>query len=219
LNLKLIYSALVIGAFLVCQQTALSQFSFGLNTGLTYNGLTGDAPKDACYKRKIDFTAGIQFEYSVTRDISIGLGAGYYRTGTIVTYDIGEPDTKDSLDLSISYISIPLTFKVLTSARHTYFTSGLDFRQLLKAEMKYITASLPVKDMKANLQSFDASIFVGFGGIISLGRPSIGLELRYSHSLNNISKDNFSNSSGLPARFRFTGFQLLMFINYSSKPS
>lgn len=194
-----------------------SQLTFGLNTGLTYNGLTGDAPEDASYKRKIGFTAGIHFEFNITNDIIIGLGGRYYGTGTIVTYDIGEKDTKDSFDISISYISIPVTFKVLTGGKHTYFTSGLDYRQLLKADLKYLENSLPDKDVKDRMQNYEASIFAGFGGIISLGKPSVGLELRYSHSLNNVSKDNYNNISGLPARFRFSGFQLLMFFNYSTK--
>jgi hypothetical protein len=65
------------------------------------------------------------------------------------------------------------------------------------------------------VQNYDFSIFMGAGGTISFGKPSIGLELRYSHSLNNISKDIFSNASGLPARFRFTGFQFIVSIDYN----
>jgi Outer membrane protein beta-barrel domain len=216
-NLYILLILFIVVSLYVFPGTAYSQLIFGLNTGLTYNGLTGDAPEDAAYKRALGFTAGLHAEYSITNDILLGLGARYYGTGTIVTYDVGEKETVDSFDISMSYISIPVTFKVLTGSKHTYFTSGLDYRYLLKAELKYLETSLPEKDVKDRVQNYEAAIFAGFGGLITFGKPSIGLELRYSHSLNNISKDNTSPASGLPARFRFTGFQLLMFFNYSTK--
>lgn len=215
-DFKIYFTSLIILVSFVLPDTLYSQLTFGLNTGLTYNGLTGDAPEDAGYKRKIGFTAGMQVEFNLSKSIVIGLGGNYYTTGTIVTYDIGEIDTKDSFDVSISYVSIPLTFKVLTGAQHTYFSSGLDYRQLLTADLKYLEVSLPDKDVKDRLQNYDLEIFAGFGGIISFGKPSIGLELRYSQSLLNISKDNPSYSSGLPARFRFSGFQLLVSFNFSA---
>ena len=205
----------VIPSFLSLQNVS-AQVVFGLNTGLTYNGLTGDAPENASYKRKIDFTLGAHVEYYITKDISLGLGARYYRTGTVITYDIGEKETKDSFNVSIGYISIPVTFKILTGGKSTYFTSGFDFKQLLNADLKYLETSQQEKSVKDKMQSYEMAIFAGFGGIISFGKPKIGLELRYSHSLNNVSKDNESVSSGLPSRFRFSGFQLLMFLNYST---
>jgi hypothetical protein len=216
-NRTLITFALACLAFIFFSGNASAQFVFGLNGGLTYNGLTGDAPEDASYKRKIGFTAGIHIEMHVTKDILIGLGTNYYKTGTIVTYDIGEKETKDSFDIGISYISIPLTFKILTGSKSTYFTSGFDYKYLLNAELKYLENSQADKDVKARIQNYEFAVFAGFGGLISFGKPKIGLELRYSQSLNNLSNDNFAESSGLPARFRFTGFQLLMFFNYSAK--
>jgi hypothetical protein len=105
---------------------------------------------------------------------------------------------------------------VLTGGNNLFFTSGLDYRQLLTADLKYMEKSLPDKNVKDQMQNFDVAIFAGFGGIIPLGKLSLGIELRYSNSLNNISKDNLSSSSGLPARFRFTGFQLLLSLNYSA---
>jgi hypothetical protein len=202
---------------LVIPSFSYSQITFGLNGGLTYNGLTGDAPEDASYKRKIDYTLGAHFEYKITKDIILGIGTGYYRTGTIVTYDIGEKETKDSFNISISYINIPVTFKVLTGGKHTYFSSGLDYRMLLNANLKYLESSSPDKDIKEQMNSYDLAIFAGFGGLITFGMPSIGLELRYSHSLMNISKDDVNNRSGTPRRFRFTGFQFLVSFNYSLK--
>jgi hypothetical protein len=193
------------------------QFTFGLNTGLTYNGLTGDVPEDASYKKKLGFTGGVHAEYNLSDDIILGLGARYYGTGTVVTYDVGEKETVDSFKISVSYISFPVVFKVLTGGKHTYFSSGFDYKILLEADLKYLISSLPDKSVKDRLQSYEASVFAGFGGTVSFGRPSLSLELRYSHSLNNLSKDNFSTVSGLPARFRFSGFQLLLFMNYSTK--
>jgi hypothetical protein len=216
-SFRIFYVLLIIFLTIVIPGRVYTQFTFGFNTGLTYNGLTGDAPEDASYKRKIDFTAGVHGEFNISKDISLGLGVRYYRNGTTVTYDVGEKETKDSFEIGLAYISIPLTFKVLTGGKHTYFTSGFDFKSLLNAKLKYLVTGEQDKDVKDKLENFEAAIFAGFGGLITLGKPSIGLELRYSHSLNNISKDIQSNSSGLPARFRFTGFQLLMFLNYSTK--
>ena len=211
------FSLLIVLYLILLPYSIFSQSTFGLNTGVTYNSITGDAPKDASYKRKIDLTAGAHFELNLSKDIIIGIGARYYRNSMTVTYDIGEKDTKDSFDVSFGYISIPLTFKVLTGSKHTYFSSGFDLKRLINADLKYLETGQPDADIRDKFQNFEAAIFAGFGGFIKLKKVSIGLELRYSHSLNNISKNNQSSSSGLPARFRFTGFQLLMFLNYSPK--
>lgn len=217
LLIGLFYLLTVISPGKSYSQSNSKHFFFGFDGGLTYNGLTGDVPEDASYKRKIGYIAGVHFDYKINQEITLGVGSRYYNTGTIVTYDVGEKETIDSFDISVNYISFPLTLKVTTGkkASHFVFTSGFDYRYLLNAKMKYLENNTPDKDVKEKVQSYDFSIFMGVGGIISFGRPSVGLELRYSYSLNNISKDNFSISSGLPARFRFAGFQLLVLFDYS----
>jgi hypothetical protein len=195
--------------------SAYGQVSFGFNGGLTYDGITGDVPEDAAYKRKVSYTAGVNIEYNFSGDLIAGIGLRYYRSGTVISYDIGEKESKDSFDVSIDYLSIPLTFKVLTEGKHTYFTSGLDLRALLNSKLKYLESSIPDKEIKNNIRNYEAEIFAGFGGIISFGKPNIALELRYSHSLTNISKDSPAFTYGMPARFRFSGFQLLISFNYS----
>jgi len=129
-SFNIIFCLLIIVVLFVPPSSSYGQLLFGLNTGLTHNGLTGDAPEDASFKRLIGYTIGVHFEYNLTKDIIVGLGTRYYRTGTIVTYDVGEKETKDSFNISLSYISFPVIFKVLTGGKHTYFTSGLDYRQL-----------------------------------------------------------------------------------------
>jgi hypothetical protein len=215
IKLILFISAFTMVIFL--NKTSISQVSFGVNAGVIYNGLTGDVPEDAVYKRKLGFSTGIISEYKFKNDIIAGVGIGYLRTGTIISYDTGDKETKDSIDISISYITFPLSVKLLTGSKFTYFSSGLDLKMLLSADRKFVDGETSPTDIKEKLQKYDASIFAGFGGIIPLGKTNLGIELRYSHSLTNISKDITSSSSGLPARFRFTGFQLILSFNYAAK--
>lgn len=212
-----VFRLLIFAVVFFMSSCIFSQFLTGIDGGMTYNGLTGDSPKDADYKRKIGFTFGGQFEFHIAEDITSGLGLRYFRTGTIITYDIGEKETKDSFDISVSYISIPLTFKVFTGAKKTFFSSGLDLKFLLNAELKNLEKSQEKKSIKEEFQNYEVSVFAGYGAFFPIGFTSIGLELRYAHSLNNISREGSYNSSGLPARFRFSGFQLLVSVYYSRK--
>jgi len=193
---------------------ANAQLRIGITAGVTSNSLTGDAPLKTSYKGKIGYLAGLNAEYNVARDIRLAIQPRYYVTGTTVSYDVGEEEPVDSLRADINYVSFPLSMKVLSAGGAIFFSSGLDFKYLLKAELVNLKEPDTKKDIKYIFEKTDISVFFGFGGEIKFGKPVVSLELRYATSLMNLSNAESSPEAGLPERFRFNGFQLIAALSF-----
>jgi len=180
----------------------------GLQGGVNRAGLGGDAPAETSYSGATGFMAGILFDLPVARDVFVSVQPMYVRRGTGIAFAIkGEEVPHDSLDVTLSYVSVPLLAKVQAAHGRTYVTGGVDAGILLDATL---SGRGPDEDIKAAFKSYDVAAVFGFGVVFPLGAPRLTIEARYSQSLVNLSAGGTGPSgAALPERFRTNGFQLL----------
>jgi hypothetical protein len=189
---------------------AQGKFFLGATGGVNSMKLSGDTPDDGSYTSKIGFSGGLIGEYSLTGDINLSIQPSYVRRGTGVAVDVGEKDPRDSLALSLDYLSIPLLARFLSPGRAWFANGGFDLGLLLDASLKDITTGAE-KNVKSAINSVDLMMLVGAGTIFHADPVLITLELRYSQSLGNAgANDALSAVYGIPVRFRSSGFQLLV---------
>jgi len=188
---------------------AQSRFLFGATGSLSSTSVSGDAPEDASYTSRIGFGFGAVAEYSLTSDIRISMQPSYARRGTGVGYDIGEEELRDSLSLSLDYISIPVMARFLSAGGSWFVNGGFDFGILLDASLEDVNTGSSA-DVKESVNPFDVMMIVGVGTSIDLNPASLTIELRYGQSLANAgANDQLTAAAGIPVRFRSSGFQLL----------
>jgi hypothetical protein len=188
---------------------AQGRFYLGAAAGVSRTSLSGDAPEDASYTSKIGFACGFIAEYALSPDIRLSVQPSYARRGTGVGYDIGEEDLRDSLSLSLDYISFPVMARFLSSGGSWFVNGGFDFGFLLDASLEDVNAGSSA-DVKESINNFDVMMILGVGTSISVAPAFITLELRYGQSLANAgANDQLTATAGVPLRFRSSGFQLL----------
>jgi len=186
-----------------------AQFLLGATGGVSSMSLNGDAPEDASYTSKTGFGYGLIVEYALTPDIRLSVQPSFARRGTGVGYDIGEEELRDSLSLTLDYVSIPVLARFLSSGGSWFVNGGFDVGFLLDASLEDVNTGSSA-DVANSVNSFDLMMILGVGTSISLDPALLTFELRYGQSLSNAgANDRLTALAGIPLRFRSSGFQLL----------
>lgn len=186
-----------------------SRFFLGVTGGLSSTSFSGDAPEDASYTSKVGFGLGVVAEYALSDDIRLSVQPSYVRRGTGVGYDVGEEELRDSLSLTLDYVSIPVMCRFLSSGGSWFVNGGFDFGFLADASREDIRTGSST-DVKESVNNFDVMMIIGVGANITLDPALITCELRYGQSLANAgANDQLTAAAGVPVRFRSSGFQLL----------
>ncbi len=187
---------------------AAAQSRIGVTTGLNWSSLKGDAPEDAGYGRALGVNAGIIGDIALTKDVVLSIQPMYARRGTNISFDVGEDEPRDSLELRLDYIDCLVMVKVLADNGYSYFTTGMGFGFLTQATMKNIRGG--ETDPGGLFEDFDVSVAFGVGFMIPAGSTLVTLELRYQQSLiNMVNSDADALDDALAQRLRASGFQLL----------
>ena len=201
--------------FFVINSTTLikAQTSIGLIGGLNLQSISGDAPTDVSYSNNPGYIIGLTVETEIEDGIKLVLQPNYTLSQTKIAYDIGEKDPKDSMNVKMTFIRIPLLAKIEAFNGVTYFISGLDFGFLQSATIQDENRNSEEKTITDNFESFDFAAMFGAGVKFPINRFQIALEMRYEQSLKNLNKDQ--NFSSLPERFSLSGFQFLTYLSYN----
>lgn len=197
--------------FLFVSSTTLAQgrFFVGATGGLSFTHLSGDAPDNASYTSFMGFSGGLIGEYALTDDIRLSVQPSYVRRGTGVAFDVGGEDLRDSLELSLDYLSIPVMARFVSPRGFWFVNGGLDCGFLMGASLSDRTAGGSV-DVKNFVNGVDLMMIIGTGVLIKVAPASLSFELRYNQSLLNAgSSDQLAAKAGVPVRFRSAGFQFL----------
>lgn len=187
---------------------AAAQSRIGVTTGLNWSSFKGDTPEDAGYGRALGVNAGIIGDLALTEDVVLSFQPMYARRGTNISFDVGEDEPRDSLELRLDYIDCLVMIKVLADNAYSYFTTGVGFGFLTQAKMKDIRGG--ETDAGGLFEDFDVSVAFGVGFMIPAGSTLVTLELRYQQSLiNMVNSDADALDDALAPRLRASGFQLL----------
>jgi hypothetical protein len=180
----------------------------GFQGGLNRAAIQGDAPPNAQYAGGFGFMGGIVVDLPIAKDVWLSLQPMYARRGTGIAYAVrGEDAPRDSLDVTLNYLSVPLVAKVQAGHGRTYVTGGVDVGWLMDATL---TGRGPDEDIASAFRDLDVAALFGFGVLFPIGAPRLTVEARYTQSLLNLSAGGAGpGGADLPDRFRANGFQLL----------
>lgn len=188
---------------------AQDRFFAGATAGVSMTSLSGDVPPDGGYTSKIGFSGGVIGEYALTTDIRISLQPSFERRGTGVAFDTGEDELRDSLDVTLDYLSIPLLARFLSPGGSWFVNGGFDLGFLLAASVEDIHTGRTM-DAKEFISSVDLMMVVGVGAAFPVDPAVLLLELRYAQSVLNAGDNTrLEAATGVPPRFRSSGFQLV----------
>jgi hypothetical protein len=187
---------------------AQAQSRIGVTTGLNWSSLKGDAPEDAGYGRALGVNAGIIGDLALTKDVVLSFQPMYTQRGADISFDVGEDEPRDSLELRLDYVDCLVMVKVLADNGYSYFTTGVGFGFLTQATLKDIRAG--ETDAGDLFRDFDVSVAFGVGFMVPAGSTLLTFELRYQQSLvNMVNPDAEAYNEALAPRLRSSGFQLL----------
>lgn len=191
-----------------------AQVSLGAFGGVNRSTLTGDGPDKTKYRNRRGSVFGIVAEFPVAADVAISLQPNLVQRGTGIAFKIeGEPEARDSLDLQLDYVSVPVLVKIFAAHRRTFVTGGVDVGFLTDAT---IFDGAGHEDVSHVMKTLDLAAVFGLGVAVIKRQPEITMELRYEQSFLNVANPE-SNPEGesLPPRFRSTGFQLLVGVMFA----
>ncbi len=197
---------------LVCAATVASPadagVSIGVQGGVSFSDLSGDAPANTSYGKSAGAVAGGILELDVAREVRLSLQPRFVQRGTRILVAQDDGTSLDSVQVRLDYLSVPILAKIMAGSRRTFVTGGFDLGFPLQ-----VTLDDGVQEQDAGhlVRDFDLAVEVGFGVVFPVHRSSLNLELRYTQSLLNVADFEKEESGGaLPVRFRSTSVELVV---------
>jgi len=178
----------------------------GLTVGVDRTKMSGDEPPNFRLQQGTGFKVGAIVEFTLADDVRLSLQTGYQRTATKLGFkDKATGDVRDSLDLDVDWINVPVILRIETS--HSLFaTGGLDLAFLTGGGITGGGSDVPAESF---LKDVDLAAIFGVGVAFPVGRYELTGELRYRQGLVNLARENLGERlATVPPRFRFAGFQL-----------
>jgi hypothetical protein len=192
-------------AVLIPGQT-LAEGAIGIFGGLTHNNLSGDVPDRFAYEARLGGAGGAVGEFNVAGGVRLSFQPMFVQRGaTLTVKQSGLSARRDSLDLRMNYLALPVLVKIISGNGKTYVTGGLSLGYLLSAELAGADQDM---DIKSNLNTVDLSADIGFGVMLPIGKPLLTMELRYEQGITNTAKREIALEEDIvPVRFRSSSFQ------------
>jgi hypothetical protein len=192
-----------------CAGSATAQIDLGILLGVSSSSLSGDKPPNGTYTSIASPIVGLSAEFGIGDGLHLIMQPQYLTRGTGVAFGVpDQEEPRDSLTLSLSYLSIPIGLKVESPSGRYFVSSVLDLGILTSATFDNGSTE---ENVKGSLDSVDLALGLGVGGRFSIGRRPMTVELRYSQSLLNLPSggSQIGIEDTLPVRFRISGLQLV----------
>jgi hypothetical protein len=185
-----------------------AQFSLGINAGVTRMKFSGDPVAGlGRFAPQPGFSVGLRADYRFSDAISLSLQPGFsqLRSSYKVLND-SATETIDSTNLRYNTLSFPLHMIVWSESGRFYALAGMqfDFTMSLKGE----TVASPYAS-SYDIRDFTMYAQFGAGFILSLGKPYLYFELRYSQGIFDI-KDPFIHQDSFLPRTKLTNISLIV---------
>ena len=203
-------SLLVLVSVLISSCPAQADLYLGAIGGVTKTGLNGNSPPKVGYSASPGIALGLVTEFDVATEVRLSLQPMYIQRNTKVKFEVpNEEEKRDSLEVKLNYLSLPVLVKFMAAKGRTYFLGGLNVGYLLDGTLENPTNGDEL-DLSGVLNSIDLAAVAGFGVVFPVGKPSLTVELRYEQSIINAS-DTSRDTDGddLPQRIRSSGFEFL----------
>jgi len=192
-----------------------SQVLIGPMGGLNNMSLSGDALANTAYTSAIGFSISAVADFSLGDETRLSFQPGYARVGTGIAITSALMEPRDTLDVSVDYVTLPILARVVARNGVTYFTGGLQAAVMVKAETTPASGGAST-DISSVLADVDLALIVGLGAQIPISGMLGTVELRYSQSLLNAGKtEAAAEVFQMPARFRWSGLQLVAGVLFS----
>ena len=189
-----------------------AQPNIGLYSGVSNGTFSGDAPDDAKYNGKLGGTFGANIDFKLTEEVLLSFQPGfnninvglYYLDDSLNTY-------KDSIDIHLRAVALPVQVNVITDNKKWYFTSGIEFASIISNTATIVDTGEEI-DLDAETNDYNISINFGVTYLIYIGKPFVTIGARYSQGLVNVA--NARSTDSYVPRIKTNGLQLRIGVQY-----
>lgn len=197
------FSIILLVFFLFFANGSLAQPKIGIQAGTNSLNVSGDKPSNSKFKSGGGYQFGLSANFSIAKDVWISFQPGIINTDVNLQFkDRATNLYEDSVGFSFSYFEIPVQFQILTNNQRFYFSSGLEFSNLLRAESRVENNNQDIMD---EVNGFNLFLNYGVSYLIPVGKPILFIEARYSTGLVNMTNTR-EESSYIP-RIKLSGWK------------
>lgn len=158
-----------------------AQSAFGTYLGLHSMKFTGDSPTAGFFSLEGGNKFGLTYDYRFNQVVSIHSRIDYnYNQLKYVFADTTAEEEKDSMQIKIKAVSIPVSAVVWSENGRYYVFTGIEFYMPV-----YFKGHQPDKviDYKNEIRTIILNAHFGVGMIIPVGKPFLFIEARYTQGL------------------------------------
>ncbi len=200
-------SVLLLLVFMALSWGAVSQSYIGPQVGLVSGKFTGDSPRNFVYSPRLQYNAGLNFDLRLKDDVFLAFSPVYAKGGSKLQYPAevdGKQIYKDSIDLIMQIIDLPVVIKIISNNKKYQFSSGIkaSFPLSLIADNSVTETEITNETKTANF-----SMLFGIGYRIPIQRSLLVIDLVYAQGLTNLASNQDIDDSYIP-RIRYRTFSL-----------
>lgn len=187
---------------------ARAQMYVGAQIGMANGKFNGDSPPGFIYKGKLFPMAGLAFDFKLKDDVFISVNPSYFSGGTALQYpytnEEGEKMYKDSIDLHIRFVTLPVSLKIISDNNKFEFSGGFQVAFPTKATAN---DGLQETDIYDNLKSATLNMTFSIGYRIPIAKNLLVIALMYGQGLTNLANE-FNTIGPEFSRIRTSFFRL-----------
>jgi hypothetical protein len=197
---------ILITVFLIHQGIPLNaQVSLGVNFGINRTTFSGDRPSNGSFGPGLGPMAGFRFDYRFTQAVALSFQPSIINQVVNYVKVDSNNDVIDSLKFKLNVLSFPIHAVIWSENGRFFVSAGLQFDYYVNARAVYPDHSV---DIISELKSYNIYAQFGGGFILSLGRPYLLFEFRYSQGLVDLNSPIVHEESYLP-RTKLTGLSFM----------
>jgi hypothetical protein len=203
------FIVLITGFLFLINNSSNAQVSLGAGLGINRIKFSGDRPSNGSFAPRPGPSAGLQFTYRMNQVIGLNWQAGYVNQRSYFIKVDSNNNVSDSLTYSFDALTFPLNVMVWTPNGRFFVTAGLAMNYYLDARAHHPDR---VESISSEISRFNYYAQFGAGFMISLGKPFILFEARYTQGLKDLKSSIIHEGDYLP-RTKLTGLVLNVSIN------
>lgn len=181
----------------------IAQPFIGVHAGTNSMSVSGNIPSKTKFKSSGGFQFGVSADFTIAKDVLISFQPGVIKSETNLQFlDVNTDLYEDSVGFDFTYFELPIEIQIMSKNKRFYFSSGLEFSALMKAES---TIESETEDISEDLNQFNIFMNYGLTYLIPVGKPSLFIEGRYSQGLINMT--NTPDEDSYIPRIKLSGWK------------